>query len=146
MYISHRNISKKKINTQNQYSLDLIINNQINEAINFVDNNIASSLVQSLMENQCQLKFYSRSEPLKSKYASFYIEGEPVLANIDDPYADSGCLVRITYGQGSVNNYSNEIKDKVLYLSFTNGGNFIIVPKKTTLERKQWPVNKIPKN
>ncbi|MCV2509119.1 MAG: hypothetical protein N4Q32_01620, partial [Neisseriaceae bacterium] len=92
------------------------------------------------------LKFYSRTEPLKSKYASFDIEGKPILANINDPYADSGCLVKITYGQGTVNNYSNEIKDKVLYLSFTNGGDFVIIPQKSTLDKRYWPVNKIPKS
>ncbi|MFH4353983.1 MAG: hypothetical protein WDW19_02675 [Neisseriaceae bacterium] len=135
-YFSQKTIARKQSVTY-QYGDELILHNQVNEALDYTNKVLRTDLVYALLGNRCQLP--NDAKGLKSRYAAFEIEGVPVSSTPQqNPDSPSGCFVKVIYGQGSAKLDSPLLRNKLLYLEFTNGGEFVIIPAKSTLDKKYW--------
>jgi|GEM_PF-1588927 hypothetical protein len=114
---------------------NLIIDQQLSEVYQF-SQQIEHQITRALLHEHC---IAEEKRQQRSYYASFLVSGQPLPEHLADPQSDSGCHLLIVFGQGEVDDSAADIKNKRLYLYFTNGGKFLVDPKYSTLQKRYWP-------
>ena len=96
---------------------------------------IGHQITRALLHEHC---VEEEKRQQRSYYASFLISGQPLPVHLADPQSDSGCHLLIVFGQGEADDSAADIKNKRLYLYFTNRGKFLVDPKHSTLQKEYW--------
>lgn len=112
----------------------LIIDQQLSEVYQF-SQHIGHQIITALLHERCTAE---ETRQQRSYYASFLISGQPLPVHLTDPQSDSGCHLLIVFGQGEADDSAADIKNKRLYLYFTNGGRLLVDPKHSTLQKEYW--------